>query len=137
MDLSTAFAQINWWSVLVATLAAFLIGSLWYSPVLFGKTWQKELKLSDEEIKNANMFRIMGLAFVLNGVAAVVLDMFIGPDAGFAAGAMAGLLIGLAWVATAFGVNYLFARKTFRLYLIDAGYFVLFFPVMGGILGAW
>ena len=35
------------------------------------------------------------------------------------------------------GTNYLFARKSFRLFLIDSGYFVVFFVVMGAILGAW
>ncbi|HDJ34238.1 MAG TPA: DUF1761 domain-containing protein [Bacteroidetes bacterium] len=41
------------------------------------------------------------------------------------------------WVVTSFGINYLFTRRSFVLFLIDAGYYVLLFPVMGIIPGAW
>ncbi len=137
MDLQTAFLQINWLSVVVATLAAFAIGALWYSPVLFGNLWQKELGISREEIEGANMPLIFGTTFVLNFIAALVLEMFLGKEASITAGFAAGLLVGIAWVATAIGTNYLFARKSFKLFLIDAGYFIVFYPVMGMILGAW
>ncbi len=137
MDLSAALLSVNWLSVIVATLAAFAIGSLWYSSLLFGNTWSKELKLSKEDIQGANMTLIFGITFVLNFIGAVVLDMFIGRDSTLMNGLFAGLIVSLAWITTALGTNYLFARKTFRLFLIDAGYFVVFFAVMGIILGAW
>lgn len=137
MDLSTSFAEINWLSVIVATLAAFAIGGLWYSPVLFSKTWQRENKLSDQEIKEANMALIFGSSFLLNFISAVVLELFIGKQADVLTGLLAGLFVGLGWVATSLGTTYLFARKTLNLFIIDAGYFVVYFAVMGLILGAW
>lgn len=137
MNLATAFAEINYLSVIVATIAAFAIGGLWYSPVLFGAVWQKELKLSNEEIQNTNMPLIFGGAFILNFIAAIVLEMFIGKSATWDFGLIAGLLVGIAWIATALGTNYLFARKTFKLFMIDASYFIVYFAVMGVILGAW
>jgi hypothetical protein len=137
MDLSTAFTQINWFSVIVATLAAFALGSLWYSPVLVGKAWQTESKLSNEDIQEANMPLIFGTSFILNFIAALVLDMFLGKDATLVYGLIAGLLVALAWIATAFGTSYLFSRKSFKLYLIDAGYYVFYYGIMGIILGAW
>ena len=72
----TAFTQINWLAVIVATIAAFLVGFLWYS-ILFAKVWQKEVKLNSEDMKSANMPMIFGSAFGLNLVAAVVLAMFL------------------------------------------------------------
>ena len=137
MDLLSAFNNINWLSVLVASLSAFAIGSLWYSSLLLGNIWQKEVKLSDDEIKSANMPLIFSLAFILDLIAALVLDMFIGIEATLWSGIIAGALVSIAWVATAIGINYLFTRKSFRLFLIDSGYFVVFFLVMGAILGAW
>lgn len=136
MDLGSAFSDVNWLSVILAALSAFAIGSLWYSPVLFGKTWQKEIALSDSDMKNANMPLIFGTSFVLNLISALVLDMFIGKEASAGVGIVAGFLVGIAWVATSIGINYMFARKSLKLYFIDAGYFVVFFPVMGLILGA-
>jgi hypothetical protein len=135
MDLTSAFSEINWLSVILSTLAAFVLGSLWYSPVLFGRVWQREINLSDEEIKRANMAVIFGVSFVFSFIAALTLEMFIGKEADAAFGFTAGFLVGFAWVATSIGTNYLFARKSFRLFLIDAGYFLVFFSVMGLILG--
>ena len=137
MELASAFNQINWLSVIVSALAAFALGSLWYSPVLFGKAWQKLIKLSDDEMKSANMPLIFGTTFILNIIGAFVLDMFIGKDATAITGLMAGLLVSLAWVSTSLGINYLFTRKSFALFLIDAGYYIVFFTIMGAILGAW
>jgi len=137
MDLSTAFANINWLSVVVASMAAFAIGSLWYSPVLFGKLWQHEIKLTDEDIKGTNMVLVMGPAFVLNVISAVVLEMFLGAESNLFFGLIAGLLVSIGWISTALGINYLFGRKSLKLFFIDAGYFVVFYAVMGMILGAW
>lgn len=137
MDFGIALSQVNWLSVVIANLSAFAIGSLWYSPVLFGKIWQKEVKISDIDLKNANMLATFGTSFLLSLIAAIGLDLFIGREAGWDTGLLAGLFVGVVWIATALGINYLYAQKSFRLFLIDAGYFVVFLPAMGAILGAW
>ncbi len=46
-------------------------------------------------------------------------------------------LVGVAFVATSFGINYVFAARPLRLYLIDAGYMVALLAVMGAVLGGW
>ena len=52
-------------------------------------------------------------------------------------GLLHGLLIGLFFVATSTGINYLYQRKSFMLWAIDAGYQVCFLGLIGAILGAW
>ncbi len=49
---------------------------------------------------------------------------------------MIGFGVGLGFVATSVGVNYLFARKSFKLFLIDGGYWTVVYTVMGAIFGA-
>jgi hypothetical protein len=137
MDFLSGLSGVNWPSVLVATVAAFIVGSLWYSPLLFANAWVRELGLSQEKIKNANMAVIFGCAFLLNLVSAAALDVILGPESDPVSGLIGGLVVGVAFIAAALGVNYLFARKSLRLFLIDAGYFVAFFAVMGALLGAW
>jgi hypothetical protein len=44
------FANINYLAVLVAALAAYFFGALWYSSVLFGNTWLRALGKSKEEL---------------------------------------------------------------------------------------
>lgn len=137
MDLS----GFNIWELIVAALSTFLIGFLWYGKALFGATWQRLSGLTDEDIKSANMPLIFGLSFVLNFIIAFFLSLFteiammLGSNAIF--GGLFAALLCIGFVATTFGANYLFARKPMKLYLIDAGYMVVSFFVMGLIIGAW
>ncbi len=50
---------------------------------------------------------------------------------------MAGGLAGIGWVAASLGINYLFERKSLRLFLINGGYNAVTYIVAGGIIGAW
>ena len=49
----------------------------------------------------------------------------------------AGALAGFGFVATSFGINYQFAQRSYKLWLIDAGYHTLQFVLFGLILGLW
>ena len=50
--------------------------------------------------------------------------------------ALAGFVIGgLGFVATSVGVNYLFARKSLKLFLIDGGYWTVEYTVTGAVFG--
>jgi len=137
MDVSTAFSQIHWLAVIVATVAAFVIGGLWYSKILFGNAWAAELKAGEPGMPSGNSVLIFGSSFLLNLLASIVMAMFLGKSATLISGLMAGLFVGIAWVGTAFGTSYLFSRKSMKLFLIDAGYYVVYYAVMGLIIGAW
>ena len=130
-------AAINWLAVLVAAVSAFIVGGIWYGP-LFSKAWQALNGLSDEDVQQ-HAGRTFGGAFALTVVAAFGLAMImqLHPAPGLNAGLGVGTVIGLAFVASSMGINYLFARKSMQLFLIDAGYLVLMFAVMGVIIGAW
>ena len=136
MDITTAFLNINWWSVLVAALSSFVIGGLWYNP-LFGKVWMREFGFTEEDLKKRDLPLTFGLSFVLALVAATILDMFIGHEAGLVFGTCAGFFAGFGWVATMLGILYLFEMKSLKAFLINAGYCMVTLSVMGAILGAW
>ena len=129
--------DINYWAILVAALSTFLIGGLWYSPAVFGKAWMKENGFTEEDMKKGNMAKIFGLAFFLGLIAAFNLAMFMGPEDRAEMGALWGFLAGFGWVATFVGTHYLFERKSFKLFLINAGYSVVALTVMGVIIAAW
>lgn len=137
MDLS----YINFFAVAVATLCAFFLGFVWYT-FLFGRRWMQELGVTEEDLKKgANMGRIFGTTLVLTFVMCLGLAMLWHSEdmAGltWSVGLMHGLLIGLCFVATSTGINYLYQRKSIVLWAIDAGYQVCFLGLMGAILGAW
>lgn len=133
MDIS----QLNYVAILVAAAVTFLLGGLWYSPILFASAWMREAGLSEAQTRQANMARLFGLSGLAALVMAFNLAAFIGPKASLGFGVFAGLAAGLGWVAMSLGVIYLFEQRSFKLWLINSGYQVLSFSVMGAILGAW
>lgn len=135
MDATTMIANINWLSVFLAALSAFVIGGLWYGP-LFGKVWMQEWGYTTEDIKKGNPAKTFGVSFLLMLVSAVNLDMFLGADSDLAMGIFAGFLAGLGWVAMFLGVLYLFEMRSLKIWLINAGYCTISLTVMGAILGA-
>lgn len=127
---------IPWPGVLVAAGATFVLGGLWYGP-LFGERWSRLTGVTAEERGPGETPRIFASALVLQLLAAAVLAPFLGPDATLILGLVAGGAVGLFWVGTALGVVYLFEGRSLLHWFIDAGYQVLAFLLMGGILGAW
>lgn len=127
----------NIWAVVVAAISTFGIGGLWYSPAVFGKRWMHENGFTEERLKEGNMTRIFGLAFLLGLIAAINLAMFLGPENRPEMGALWGFAAGIGWVATFVGIHYLFERKSLTLFLINAGYSVVALTAMGAILAAW
>lgn len=128
---------LNYWAILVSALSTFMIGGLWYSPAVFGKAWMKENGFTEEDLKKGNMTKIFGLAFLMGLIAAINLAMFLGPDADVSMGGFYGFLTGFGWVATFVGTHYLFERRSFKLFLINAGYSVVALTIMGLIIGGW
>jgi hypothetical protein len=132
------FSTINWLAVFVAALSTFLLGGLWYSPALFGKAWQRENNLSDDDLKKGNMAKIFGLSFVWSIVMSLNLALFLNaPVTDAAWGTTAGFLAGFGWVAMGIFVIGLFERRSLRYMLINAGYMTVSFTIMGLIIGAW
>jgi hypothetical protein len=137
MDMQSAFQNLNWLALIVASVSTFVLGGLWYSPVMFAARWMKETGITEEDTKKANMARIFGFAFILSFVAAFFLALFIGADSGALFGAMAGFMAGLGWVFTFMGISYLFESRSLVHFLINSGYSVLSLTIMGLIIGAW
>ncbi len=136
MDLATAFANINWGSVLVAAISTFLVGGIWYGPI-FGQAWMKEFGYTEEDLKQRSIPKTFGLSLLLAFFAALVLEMFIGAEADLMFGMMAGFLAGIGWVASFLGILYLFEMRSLKAFVINGGYCVLSLTLMGLILGAW
>jgi hypothetical protein len=137
MDMQNAFQNLNWLAIIVAAVSAFILGGLWYSPLMFAKRWMKETGITEESTKNTNMIKLFGLAFLLSIIASFFLAMFIGPDAGAAFGALAGFMAGLGWVFTFMGIIYLFEARTLAHFLINSIYSVVSLTIMGFIIGIW
>ena len=139
MNMSEIFSSINVWAVLVAALSAFIVGWLWYGP-LFGKLWMKLNGFTEEMIKEGggmSMPLIMIINYVATALAALAIAMFIGSEADMHFGIFAGFMIALFWIGTSRLNDVLYERKPFKLYLINMGYNLVIYIVMGAVLGTW
>lgn len=129
--------RINHFAVITAALSSFVIGGLWYSPLLFHRPWMKVNGLTEQHLKTGAP-RIFGLSFLFSLIMAYNLAAFLaGPDTTVWWGAAAGALAGIGWVSLSIAVITLFERRSLTYALINGGYFALSFVVMGAILGAW
>lgn len=132
------FYGINLWAVLVAAVSTFLLGGIWYSRPLFGNTWCKANGMNiDESCKKGHGTKPFIVGFLLSLIAAAMFAIFLGPQPAFRFATVAGFATGLCFVATSFGINYLFANRSLKLFFIDAGYHTLQFTLYGIILGLW
>jgi hypothetical protein len=130
------FDYLNWIAVLVAALAYFALGALWYSPVLFVKKWIAYLKI---DVNNADAKKGMGLLFggsfllmFIQSIAIAIIAERLGIRGdGWMSGLKLGALTGCCFCAATVGVNYLYEKKPFGLFLINGGY-----AVVGNIIAA-
>lgn len=127
--------EINWLAVIASTIVVFVIGSIWYSPILFSRIWLRETKV---DVNNpGNVAMTFGAAFVLSLVAAILFGAFLGPNPPVGDAILTGVIVGAAFIATSFGINYLFEQKSLTLWLINAGYHLAQYTAMGLIFGLW
>jgi len=131
---------INWLAVLVAAVASFLIGGVWYA-VLFAKAWQRAHGFTDQQAKalSANPARTFGILSACDLGAALIMAILVQKTA--AATVIDGLALGFwCWLLamSAFVLStYTASGKSLCLALIDGGKIGVCLAVMAVILAAW
>lgn len=128
---------MNYLAIALAGLAFWVLGAIWYSPALFQKSWQAETGLSDEDAKS-NMAITFGGSLILMMLMAYGLSFVIGAhgeeDRTFVHGMFHGAMTGVMFAMASMGINYLYQRKSFKLFAIDALYQILGLALAGGVL---
>jgi len=132
---------MNYLAVIVAALAAFALGALWYSPALFAKQWMKAHGYSEEKLKemqkSANKaYAVSVVCYLVMAAVLSVLMSYTGATTA-AQGIRIGFLAWLGFAATLGLTANMFSEKPLSTYLIDAGYQLVYLLIMGAILGAW
>jgi hypothetical protein len=132
---------VNNLAVLASGAVIFMLGGLWYSPLLFAKRWVALIGKTEEELKaNAGSMPMSYLFVFLCGlVTAWVLAIVVGNFSPSSAtdGALIGALCWLGFAgATSFGTAQ-FSGKPKALWLIDSGFNLVAFAIAGVILAMW
>jgi hypothetical protein len=127
-------AELNYWAILLAALSSFMLGGVWYSPLLFGKTWLEGCGLTDLDLKNSDPKLVYGLAFVLSLISAFVLAFLLGPDPEILSALIIGSFVGVGLAASSLGISYIFEQRPLSLFLVNGGYHTFQFILMAVIL---
>jgi len=133
------FSHINWLSVLVAAIAYFFIGAIWYS-FLFKSAW---IKASGVIVNDPNAKKgfvgIMFFSFILMIVASIGLALFISKiePVTWMTGLKVGLTAGICFCATAICNSYLYEKRPLALHLINSFYNIVGCAVAGVIISVW
>lgn len=135
-------SAINIWPILVASVVAFGIGALWYSPILFGKEWMNLSKISEKDVEESNqagMWKLylsqLGITIVTFAVIGFFISMTVSRTAGD--GAFLGFIAWVGFSLTSSIGDMLWMKKPAKLLLISEICTLICWMVGGAIIGAW
>jgi uncharacterized protein DUF1761 len=134
--------HLNYLSLLVTTLVGFLLGWLWYSPVLFVKPWMAEMKFTEESMnaamaKGVAQYFIRGFGLTLLSTFGLAMLITARMLPNWKHGAAFGAFVGLFVVSTRILNGYNWENRSLKLQWINAGHEIALFTLQGAILGAW
>lgn len=129
--------EINYLAVLVAAAINMGLGALWYSPALFGKAWAKLTDRKLEDMTGGGMG--YGVAAIGALLQAYILAHFVQYAAADTAGegAVTGFWLWLGFVAVAMAVNAVFEGRSWKLWKINVGYYLVVLLINGALLAIW
>ncbi|WP_089356134.1 DUF1761 domain-containing protein [Ekhidna lutea] len=129
---------INHWAVLVAAISNLIVGAIWYSPALFYNAWKNENNKTDDDFKDINVGKLYGISTILSVIICYNMAFFLGDsNTDWVWGTTAGFLTGFGWAAMIFVIIAMYEQKSIRYMLINGGYIVVYFTLIGFILGIW
>jgi hypothetical protein len=137
---------VNWLAILVAGIVIFILGGLWYSPILFAKKWIALQNKTEEQMRaeaaGANMPLMYASAFITGLIIAWAMALVFAHIANdlqmnAAHGALLGFILWLGFAASTSYATALFSGKPRQLWLIDTAYNLVSFVLAGIILAVW
>jgi Protein of unknown function (DUF1761) len=134
-DLST----VNWLAVIVGAAIYFVLGALWYSPLLFAQRWQDAIGWDTSRQQpqtNPLTYVVPGLLYLVVGVAMAILASAIGVDS-LSDGLTLGLLTGIGFALPMVGVEATFdpnKPKPLVWFTITVAYHLIGFVILGVVI---
>jgi hypothetical protein len=134
--------DLNYLAVLVASAVFFVLGSMWFSGILFGSVWVKELehhKVTFKKPTQRDLLMKMLLTFIANFFACVGMACLVTmTDSSTAtSGFWLGVLASAGFVLPAIASVFIWEGRSLTLFLIDSGYPTVGVILAGIILSLW
>ncbi len=134
--------KIKYPAVLVAALVHYILGGLWYSPLLLGKKFLQVIAWTPEQIAQMqakSQAKELAIAFVTSVVLVYILAHFVQYTKAKTVwgGIETAFWLWLGFIATTQLATVLFEQRPLGLYLINVGYQLAGCALAGGILAVW
>jgi len=129
---------VNYWAVLLAAVLNFIIGALWYSPLLFMNTWIKLSGFSKKDMKCEKKGMFMGFissfigALILSFVIAVLFESL--SLGGILNAIFVAVLVWLGFTAATSFTETIYSKRSKSLFFLNAGYQLVGVIVMAIVL---
>lgn len=135
--------EVNYFAVLLAAVAAMVVGFLWYSPSLFGKPWMKLKGYTAEALKKEqkDMGKYYGMSFVVALITGYVLSHVMTLSQNFfhydklSTGLITAFWMWLGFMMPVQLTDEIFGDKKWKLFGINTGYQLVSLLAMGLVLG--
>jgi hypothetical protein len=132
--------DVNYWAVVIATISTMIVGSVWYTPKVFGNYWMRVAKV-DMEDRNAVISIITTLivsfisAWVL-AMATQVAWMALGGSYLLVA-LLTGILLWAGFTAARFITHDAFEGRPAGLTILNIAHELVTIVIMALIIGVW
>jgi len=133
MVIQTIFSNVRWLPVFGVSILATVIGVLWHLPFLFRKIRAKETD-GEGGARKINKPAVIALSLLLYFIVFTNLSIVVAGTGAISA-LLTSLQISIVWLATALGITYLHAGRSWRLLAVDSGLYVVLFALGGLALG--
>ena len=133
------FGHVNFLSVVVSAAIYWILGALWYSKIIFGKLWMKNIGKTEEQVKEGFSYMAFIWSFIWSFVAAYGIARLMVWTGGHTVGdgILIGLLAGVCFVLAVMVINNLFERRPKSLLVINASYHTIALMIAGIVIGLW
>jgi hypothetical protein len=134
--------EINYWAVLLAALSSMVVGSIWYTPKVFGNYWMKAANVtpsgnSRDAIRPILLTLIVSFmtAWVLAGASYLSWDFY--GDSFFVNALLTGIILWAGFTAARFITHDAFDKRPTGLTVLNVAHEFVTIVIMAIIIGVW
>jgi hypothetical protein len=135
------FSNVNWLAVLVAGVAYFVLGAIWYSKAVFAPKWMQGHNIdvnAPGAKKGVGQIMVLSfLAFLVISLSQAILIQKMQLHGGVMSGLKVGLITGVGISSMVICIGYLYTKKPVSLHIIDGLYHTLGQVIAAIILCVW
>jgi hypothetical protein len=126
-------------AIVLSAFICFSLAAFWFSPALFGTFWRKAIETEQSTPYRPASLRSFALAFVMLLLFSTVVNIVVDLTGvvGMTQGVMAGVVVWLAITFSHAAVHIAFDRRSFVLFALYAGYYLVASVISSTLFALW